>query len=49
MHNVAAHGVSPKPPRDYMPFLKKKELKPQHEEDIKKTWEAICKVMENRE
>jgi hypothetical protein len=48
MHNVAAQGVTPKSPRDYMPLLKQDVPREQPEEDMKRTWEAICKAMENQ-
>jgi hypothetical protein len=45
MHTVAAHGIAPKLPNEYMSFLQKAEPKPQKEADMKATWEAICRIM----
>jgi hypothetical protein len=33
----------------YMPFLQKPKKRPQSEEDMKRTWEAICQKMARRE
>ncbi len=45
MHNAAAHGGKPRPPVEYMPFLKKEKPKPQRQSDMKAAWQAICDRM----
>lgn len=42
-------GVILEMARKYMPFLKKPEKRPQSEEEMKKTWGAICQAMERYE
>ena len=49
MHLVAAAGVQPKAPLEYMPFLKRAAAKPQTEDEIRAAWSAICNVMASRE
>jgi hypothetical protein len=42
---VATHGRVPKEPIEYMPFLRRKELKPQSESQMKATWSVVCATM----
>ncbi len=45
MHQVAAAGINPRQPADYMPYLKRQaEQQTQSEEEMKATWDEICRA-----
>ena len=48
MHATAAAGVPPREPAEYMPYLRR-QVKPktQSEEEIKDTFDAICRAMDS--
>lgn len=47
MHTVAAAGVKPRQPVDYMPYLQRDEPKPQSVEEQKAVVNAICANVRN--
>jgi hypothetical protein len=49
-HNAAVHGVESKPPAKYMHYIDPERYEPkgQAEDDMKKTWDAICKNRESQ-
>lgn len=49
-HMLAANGIEPKLPRDYMLFLRsREEQKPVSESDLKKQWDMICEARKREE
>ena len=48
-HLVASHGGEPKPPRDYMPFLKRPpEERRQSQDEMRAAWDQVYRIMEER-
>jgi hypothetical protein len=48
-YSAACHGAEPKPPREYMPYLKRAVEKKQSPADIQRAWDTVCDVMERAE
>ena len=49
MHQVASAGVEPRQPIEYMPYLRRQEKPTQGEDEMKATFEEICRAMEAAE